>query len=1121
MTVPLKATLLKWSGRMLLVETADNPQSVVDAMRYPGPAASSASFLGTDTTTQGTWIGHYGADGYDLPTGAKLPAPYEMSVLSGGVVFPFATGSSDPRATQTPDGSTRDIKCWYNVVPFSYTVNFQDAATHKVSIYFCDWDYAGRVMSVAVTDDVGGATLDTRDLTNFGDGVWLSWNCTGNVTFTFTATVGNAVVSGVFYDGGNPDNTTQPVLPLTYRVNGGAPQSPSGAIWFSSAAPDHPYRMPGALFLLPTALSASDSVTFSMPEKAYVTVNGASSDVSAATTDAPVANGIGQDHLPDALAGTHVMRVGWQDPPGAYFWPRPLYANLCKTAAGDWSDFWNVMARGVNANGYPTNETGVLQQPVLTKDVVALASGASYGPFQVGVPGQYNLVWDGTATPLIAPYDADTTVSLVSSTTPGTNNLRVYDVGVANGNPSPALMLQVDFSGGGQLSNLGLFDSYTTDPLNPTRFHPAALAQLAGARVFRTMPLFNIQASSVVDTWDYPQESWVGYAMSESRNILPVVRIEAYAPGQQWSRVSYEIKITFGQTHPFRAGQQVQIYAPDGSGSYTLLIPITYQDGTRPPPVVLSGLVYPLDATSVVMEAVIDNKAINTLDWSATPGISRITTGSAPMAVGVQIALDIGSDCAVWYNTAFATSDALATALGQMFATVIPAGDTRPIYHEHGNEPWNYSPDFKTYYHNVFMGLEFAQQRAAAGDPSWVNADQPTVAFWYEIMRSRKVFEGIEAAWVAAGRDPAQLNWVLNIQMASISQTTSALTFCANHDSDGRLPTEAGYSGPMVPSLIAVSPYFAPGQTNPAIPTATWDSLTVPMVADYVDVYCAYYQYTDQYAQAIGHKQAIQDAAVNLNVPAFANIRIAGYEGGPAKVTMGGTLDRMEKHTLAWNFHPCIHPQYQTFLREYETLGYEVFVDYDCGGDFCYESPYHKVYAAFVGMAQKPGKGDGSDGLTNNVALIQDASGNPVTFDPTAVVSVAGHTVQEWLSVASSLSLGSLSTVTVSTTSVQVRGPDATGGTGPYLYVWYRSTTAGFTPAPGDQVAGWTTPTPPADTGLTPGTTYYYRMSATDSATPPATVTTPQLQVTTTGGVSGSVIVLQLGSSYLVLTPGA
>lgn len=98
------------------------------------------------------------------------------------------------------------------------------------------------------------------------------------------------------------------------------------------------------------------------------------------------------------------------------------------------------------------------------------------------------------------------------------------------------------------------------------------------------------------------------------------------------------------------------------------------------------------------------------------------------------------------------------------------------------------------------------------------------------------------------------------------------------------------------------------------------------------------------------------------------------------------------------------------------------------------------------------------------------------------------------------LTAGALTLVSVAATTASLSSAAATSGTSPYTYQWYRSTTTGFTPGAGNLISGATALTL-SDTGLVPNTTYYYKVVATDSAGTPATATSSQLAVVTTGAV--------------------
>ncbi len=94
------------------------------------------------------------------------------------------------------------------------------------------------------------------------------------------------------------------------------------------------------------------------------------------------------------------------------------------------------------------------------------------------------------------------------------------------------------------------------------------------------------------------------------------------------------------------------------------------------------------------------------------------------------------------------------------------------------------------------------------------------------------------------------------------------------------------------------------------------------------------------------------------------------------------------------------------------------------------------------------------------------------------------------------LTAGTLSLVSVASTTASLAATVATGGTSPYTYQWYRSTTTGFTVGMGNLIAGATHLTL-NDSGLIPGTQYYYKVVATDTGNSNVTVEYTQLAVAT------------------------
>ena len=100
----------------------------------------------------------------------------------------------------------------------------------------------------------------------------------------------------------------------------------------------------------------------------------------------------------------------------------------------------------------------------------------------------------------------------------------------------------------------------------------------------------------------------------------------------------------------------------------------------------------------------------------------------------------------------------------------------------------------------------------------------------------------------------------------------------------------------------------------------------------------------------------------------------------------------------------------------------------------------------------------------------------------------------------SALASGTASLSSVGTTVATVTVANPTGGTSPYTYKWYRSTTSGFTPGAGNIVSGATAQTL-NDTGLSASTNYYYKNVVTDHVA--ATAVSNQV-IATTGAAFGA-----------------
>jgi hypothetical protein len=166
----------------------------------PDSVATSAEFMSENSTTHGTWRGAAGGAGYWIIGDANyVPPPFEAEIV-GALEHVWAFNITDPAALQKASSDERIAACRYAPESFSAVVKQGDPAGRVVSLYFLDWDEASRVQKVELLNP-SGAILDTRIVSHFADGKYLSWRIAGQVTFRITRIEGpNAVLSAIFFD---------------------------------------------------------------------------------------------------------------------------------------------------------------------------------------------------------------------------------------------------------------------------------------------------------------------------------------------------------------------------------------------------------------------------------------------------------------------------------------------------------------------------------------------------------------------------------------------------------------------------------------------------------------------------------------------------------------------------------------------------------------------------------------------------------------------------------------------------------------------------------------------------------------------------------------------------------
>jgi hypothetical protein len=180
---------------------------VPGSLNSPGASTSgctaTATFVRTDTTTQGNWKGMYGANGYNLINDTVSYPGYATVTPTNQLNYTWDSSTSDGRALQKAlSPNDRIAATWYTYDTFTIDLNFTDGAQHQLAVYCVDWNGGGsRMQTLSILNGATSTLLDRQSVTSFQNGEYLVWNVTGHVVLQVTYTGGtNAVISGLFFD---------------------------------------------------------------------------------------------------------------------------------------------------------------------------------------------------------------------------------------------------------------------------------------------------------------------------------------------------------------------------------------------------------------------------------------------------------------------------------------------------------------------------------------------------------------------------------------------------------------------------------------------------------------------------------------------------------------------------------------------------------------------------------------------------------------------------------------------------------------------------------------------------------------------------------------------------------
>jgi hypothetical protein len=262
-------------------------------------------------------------------------------------------------------------------------LNVTDGQTHLFGVYALDWDSQSRTETLDMLDPTTGNVLDSRTLSSFSGGVYVSWVVSGHVQLRVTKVSGpNAVLSGIFFDA--PPGSLLPQAAYGFNEGSGSTVTDSstngitgtiqGAVWTTSGKYGSALSFNGISSYVDLGRPAALNKTGSMTWEAWVYATGTPADdaqiialsddstgwqlkTTAVTGARTFAIAISADSTtrPQRNGKTAITLNTWYHVAGVY------------NAAAQSLDIWvnGVLDNGTLINGTPSSPTGIPSSQVL------------------------------------------------------------------------------------------------------------------------------------------------------------------------------------------------------------------------------------------------------------------------------------------------------------------------------------------------------------------------------------------------------------------------------------------------------------------------------------------------------------------------------------------------------------------------------------------------------------------------------------------------------------------------------------------------------------------------------------------------------------------------------------
>ena len=161
----------------------------------------NGTLVSTDTKTQGNWKNKYGKDGAIIISDSEtLPDYIKEVACKNNNLFLRAENTDETRNLLSKSSNNRIAACWFNSISMEFIVSPKYSKSFVLTMYFVD-DTNARIQQIELLDPKNDSVISKKDIREFKDGVYLSWNISQAVKVRISnAGSVNAVVSGIFFD---------------------------------------------------------------------------------------------------------------------------------------------------------------------------------------------------------------------------------------------------------------------------------------------------------------------------------------------------------------------------------------------------------------------------------------------------------------------------------------------------------------------------------------------------------------------------------------------------------------------------------------------------------------------------------------------------------------------------------------------------------------------------------------------------------------------------------------------------------------------------------------------------------------------------------------------------------